>query len=117
MKTNHIKSISLSTILMALLILTFPACQQSNEKADNKSEGTQEFKGKIAKSYQDSEEWWPSSPKPPEGTPNVIVFLLDDTGFAQFGCYGSDIDTPNIDRLAEEGAQVIVAEYNEKTGK
>ncbi len=31
--------------------------------------------------------------------------LLDDTGFAQFGCYGSDIDTPNVDRLAAMGLQ------------
>jgi arylsulfatase A-like enzyme len=31
--------------------------------------------------------------------------LLDDTGFAQLGCYGSDIDTPNIDALAAGGLQ------------
>ena len=29
--------------------------------------------------------------------------MLDDVGFADFGCYGSEIDTPNIDRLAERG--------------
>ena len=31
--------------------------------------------------------------------------LLDDTGFAHFGCYGSDIDTPNVDALAAGGLQ------------
>ncbi|MDA8358217.1 MAG: arylsulfatase [Actinomycetota bacterium] len=35
--------------------------------------------------------------------PNVIVILLDDLGFAQLGCFGSDVDTPAIDRLAAEG--------------
>ena len=35
--------------------------------------------------------------------PNVLVVLLDDTGFAQLGCFGSDIATPNIDRLAAGG--------------
>ena len=35
--------------------------------------------------------------------PNVLVVLLDDTGFAQLGCFGSDIATPNIDRLADGG--------------
>ncbi|MFC0863201.1 arylsulfatase [Sphaerimonospora cavernae] len=35
--------------------------------------------------------------------PNVVMIVLDDTGFAQLGCYGSDIETPNIDRLADEG--------------
>ena len=32
--------------------------------------------------------------------PNVLVALLDDTGFAHLGCFGSAIDTPNFDRLA-----------------
>jgi arylsulfatase len=36
-------------------------------------------------------------------TPNVVMILLDDLGFAQFGCYGSDIATPHIDRLAANG--------------
>jgi arylsulfatase len=33
----------------------------------------------------------------------VLVIVLDDTGFSHLGCYGSDIDTPNLDRLAAEG--------------
>lgn len=35
--------------------------------------------------------------------PNVVYIVLDDLGFSQLGCYGSTIDTPNIDRLAGEG--------------
>jgi len=42
-------------------------------------------------------------PAPPPDAPNVVVIVLDDLGFAQLGCYGSDIDTPNIDRLAAGG--------------
>ncbi len=61
------------------------------------------FKGKIARSYEESEEWWPDPVVPPEGAPNVIIFLLDDTGFAQIGSFGGLIETPNIDRLAEGG--------------
>ena len=37
------------------------------------------------------------------GAPNVVVIVLDDLGFAQLGCYGSDLDTPNLDRLAAAG--------------
>lgn len=38
-----------------------------------------------------------------EKKPNVLYIVLDDLGFAQLHCYGSTIDTPNIDRLAAEG--------------
>ncbi|MCB0962740.1 MAG: arylsulfatase, partial [Acidimicrobiales bacterium] len=40
------------------------------------------------------------------GAPNVVVVVLDDTGFAQLGCYGSDIATPNLDRLAGRGVRL-----------
>jgi arylsulfatase A-like enzyme len=45
-------------------------------------------------------------PQPEPGRtagPNVLVVVLDDLGFAQLGCYGSDIATPNIDALANGG--------------
>ena len=35
--------------------------------------------------------------------PNIIVILSDDMGFSDIGCYGSEINTPNLDRLAAEG--------------
>ena len=39
--------------------------------------------------------------------PNVLIFLVDDLGIADVGCFGNDtIKTPNIDRLAEEGARL-----------
>ncbi len=39
--------------------------------------------------------------------PNIIVFLLDDVGYADLGAYGSEIKTPNIDRLAAAGVQFL----------
>ncbi len=41
--------------------------------------------------------------RPAGGAPNVVAIILDDTGFAQLGCFGSDIATPHIDRLANGG--------------
>lgn len=35
--------------------------------------------------------------------PNIIIMMVDDLGFSDFGCYGSEIETPNIDSLAADG--------------
>src|SRR5690348_1639214 len=37
--------------------------------------------------------------------PNVVIILADDMGFSDVGCYGGEIHTPNIDRLAHEGVR------------
>mgnify|MGYP000257920497 CR=1 FL=1 len=60
------------------------------------------FKGRIGRTHHESE---PSWPEPPAGLggPNVVMIVLDDTGFAHFNCYGSTLATPNIDRLAAGG--------------
>jgi arylsulfatase A-like enzyme len=63
------------------------------------------FEGSIGRTVAESEAWYDEPPHPGDDAPNVVVVLLDDTGFAQFGCYGSDIDTPNIDALAADGLQ------------
>ncbi len=63
------------------------------------------FPGKIGRTLTDSEAHFESLAHAADGAPNVVVVLLDDTGFAQFGCYGSDIDTPNVDALAASGLQ------------
>jgi arylsulfatase A-like enzyme len=35
--------------------------------------------------------------------PNILLILADDLGFSDLGCYGSEIRTPNLDRLARRG--------------
>jgi arylsulfatase len=35
--------------------------------------------------------------------PNVIFILADDLGYSDLGCYGGDIETPNLDSLAKNG--------------
>ncbi len=44
-------------------------------------------------------------------TPNVILILADDMGFSDIGCYGSEIRTPNLDRLGRTGVRFSQA-YN-----
>ena len=61
------------------------------------------FNGKIAKTYTESVEDWPKRPQARAGAPNVLIILLDDTGYGQLGAYGGLIDTPNMDKLAAGG--------------
>ena len=37
------------------------------------------------------------------GRPNVVVIMADDLGYSDLGCYGSEIETPNLDGLAANG--------------
>lgn len=42
--------------------------------------------------------------KNPSGKPNIILLFIDDLGYGDLGCFGSEkIRTPNIDRMAAEG--------------
>lgn len=63
-----------------------------------------EFSGVIGRTYADSREAWSEPARAPEGAPDVIFIVLDDVGFSDLGCYGSEIDTPNMNRLARGGA-------------
>jgi arylsulfatase A-like enzyme len=62
--------------------------------------------GRIGRDWRDSVPWWPAEPEAPAGAPNVVLIVLDDVGFAQLGCYGSDIATPVLDGLAGSGVRL-----------
>jgi arylsulfatase len=66
---------------------------------------SERFQGTIGRTLADSEPWFEELPHPGSTAPNIVIVLLDDTGFAQMGCFGSEIDTPNIDALASGGLQ------------
>jgi arylsulfatase len=61
------------------------------------------WQGRMGRTLAESTPWWPPRRTAPAGAPNVIVILLDDVGFSDFGCYGGEIRTPNIDALAAGG--------------
>jgi len=86
-----------AAIMLALCFATGPVF------AEEKIGASKEFKGKISRAYKDSVESWPEEIRPAKGSPNVLILLLDDVGFAQIGTFGGLIETPNIDRLATNG--------------
>ncbi len=53
----------------------------------------------LVASLASSRQTWGAEPT----RPNVLIFLADDLGFSDLGCYGGEIATPNLDRLAANG--------------
>lgn len=60
-------------------------------------------RARVGTTVADSVEAWPDDAVRTTRRPNVVVIVLDDAGFGHLGCYGSDIATPHIDALAEQG--------------
>jgi arylsulfatase A-like enzyme len=61
----------------------------------------------VAESFADSRPAYTGEVAAPAGAPNVIVIVLDDVGFADLGAFGSEIRTPNMDRLGAEGLRYV----------
>ncbi len=61
------------------------------------------FPGVVGRTVAESSPAWPQPLRAKEGSPNVIFFVLDDVGYGQMSAFGGLVNTPNIDRLAENG--------------
>jgi arylsulfatase len=61
------------------------------------------FGGHIGRTSAESTPWWAPETKAPAGAPNIVVILIDDMGYSDIGPFGSEIDTPNLNRLADSG--------------
>jgi arylsulfatase A-like enzyme len=105
------KKNNFAALLLAAATITMNGCNQQQKKTESTNSKAvisddprmAGFKGKIAKKYADSKEDWPERPKAPAGAPNVLIILLDDVGYAKLGCYGGLIQTPNLDKIADNG--------------
>src|SRR4029079_5207516 len=58
---------------------------------------------KIGRTYKDSTPGTMTVTKEPAGAPNVLIVLIDDAGFGQWGTFGGQVPTPNLDRVAKMG--------------
>ncbi|SDL11728.1 arylsulfatase [Siphonobacter aquaeclarae] len=61
----------------------------------------QPYKGSEGKTLADTRQWWPERAK--AAGPNVVWILLDDVGFGAISSFGGLIQTPELDRLAQNG--------------
>jgi arylsulfatase A-like enzyme len=62
------------------------------------------FPGNVGRTYLDSDPaQFPQPVQAPKGAPNVVLILIDDAGFGQFGTFGGGVPSPTMDRLAAEG--------------
>lgn len=61
------------------------------------------FPGVTGKTISESSPAWPSPVRAKADAPNVIFWILDDVGYGQMSAFGGLVETPNIDRLADNG--------------
>jgi arylsulfatase A-like enzyme len=101
---NRNKSLPLA-VFVALLLAIAPGVAFAAEKAQATPQPPEGFKGKIELDIRNSKpDWGPWTPKrAPEGAPNILFILYDDTGQAAWSTYGGRINMPTLDRLAKEG--------------
>ena len=93
---NVVRRIGGLTLISPVLLATV-AAQEVLPPPDPK------FDGVIGPTYKDSKMGTFPVPKAPDGAPNVLLVLIDDCGFGQWGTFGGQIPTPNLDRLAKAG--------------
>lgn len=93
-------------VSMPVVTAQQPTADPAREQATSKSlpRADFEFKGKVGKTYKDSDPpQFPQAIKAPANAPNVVLILLDDSGFGQYSAFGGGIPSPTLDRLAAEG--------------
>jgi arylsulfatase A-like enzyme len=67
-----------------------------------------EFNGRIELDIRDSEpDWGPyAAPTAPDGAPNVLYLVWDDTGIATWDCFGGLVEMPTMSRIADRGVRL-----------
>ena len=63
-----------------------------------------DFAGTMKPSLDAAGPSWPDRVKAPDGAPNILLVLTDDVGFGAASTFGGPVPTPNLDRLARQGA-------------
>lgn len=104
MKKPQTPSSLFMLIGITMILIGFVSCNQSKEEKENNS-SLKNFKGEISLDVRDSKSDWSAyTPKSaPEGAPNVLFILYDDTGLGAWSPYGGAINMPTMEKLAANG--------------
>src|SRR6188472_4284882 len=86
-----------------MLALVFSIGMTAFGQAPQQLTSDKEFKGKIGRTYAESQEYFPEKKKAPAGAPNVLLFLIDDAGYGTSSAFGGLMQTPTLDSLANNG--------------
>ncbi|MYR07714.1 sulfatase-like hydrolase/transferase [Gordonia sp. SID5947] len=77
-----------------------------HQSPPEQARGYADFRGTVGRTSSVSEPWWPAERTPRSEAPNIVVVLVDDMGFSDIGPFGAEIETPNIDALAQRGLRL-----------
>ncbi len=90
--------------LVTLVTISLASCNQQ-PKTESPKEAAPAFNGDIRVDVRNSKaDWTPYiRKKAPEGSPNVMIILYDDTGLGAWSPYGGRINMPTMDKLASDG--------------
>ena len=62
------------------------------------------FQGSVGRTIDESDPpEFPQPVRPPKGAPNIVLILIDDAGYGQFGTFGGQVPTPALDSVAASG--------------
>jgi arylsulfatase len=105
-----IPSLALGCALGPLAAAVLPTTLAQDSEATQAPDGGPQlprpdppFEGKIGTTYTDSTPSYPQPVEAPEGSPNVLLILLDDVGFGMCSPFGGPVETPNLQRLVDGG--------------
>jgi arylsulfatase A-like enzyme len=94
----------IKAFVLVLIVFAF-GCTQAPQKEAKPTSTKKEFKGVINLDVRNSTaDWAPFMlKKAPEGSPNILFILYDDTGLATWSPYGGAVNMPTLDKLAANG--------------
>lgn len=89
---------------LALFLAAAPLSAQSTNGGANLPRPDFKYNGKVGRTVSESDPpQFPALVSAPAGAPNVVLILIDDAGYGQFGTFGGAIPTPALDRVAKDG--------------